>query len=291
MSNFAIVVKAGTFTQAAARLGLSKSVVSRHISALERELGVQLMYRSTHRLSLTEAGERLYAHCKDLEEVAGQAVAVATAGREQPKGILRITLPQTLIVSPVGGLITRFQHDFPDVQLDVRVTSLQVDPVEEGFDLALRIGDLRDSGLMCRKIRDVRFLAVAAPGYLEQRGTPRTTEDLKDHNCLTFSEFESRSRWRAGSGALRRKPFVLSGNLNTNSGVLLMNALLAGQGIVIGPDLMFEPYIKRGEVRVVLDDRARSPSALYAVFPSGRFPSASRKAFVDYLTQNLRTTK
>lgn len=291
MSNFAVVVKTGTFTQAAARLGLSKSVVSRHVSALERELGVQLMYRSTHRLSLTEAGERFYVYCKDLEEVAGQAVAVATAAREQPKGLLRITLPQTLIVSPVGGLITRFQHDFPEVQLDVRVTSLQVDPVEEGFDLALRIGELRDSGLMCRKIRDVCFLAVAAPGYLKRRGTPRTAEELRDHNCLTFSEFESRSRWRAELGAVRRKPVALSGNLNTNSGVLLMNALLAGQGIVIGPDLMFEPYIKRGEVRVVLDDRARSPSGLYAVFPSGRFPSASRKAFVDYLTQNVRPAK
>lgn len=288
MSSFAVVVKAGTFTRAAARLGLSKSVVSRRVSALERELGVQLMYRSTHQLSLTEAGERFYAYCRDLEDVAGQAVAVATAAREQPKGLLRIALPQTLIVSPVGGLITRFQHDYPDVQLDVRVTSLQVDPIEEGFDLALRVGNLRDSNLMCRKIRDVRFQAVAAPGYLKQHGTPHTTEELKDHNCLTFSEFESRSRWAAELSAVRQKPVALSGNLNTNSGVLLMNALLAGQGIVIGPDLMFEHYIQRGEVRVVLDDRTRDPSGLYAVFPPGRFPSPSRKAFVDFLVAGLK---
>lgn len=288
MSSFALVVKAGSFTRAAARLGLSKSVVSRHVSALERELDVQLVYRSTHRLSLTEAGERFYAYCKDLDDVAGQAVAVAKATREQPKGLLRITLPQTLIVSPLGGLITRFQHDYPDVQLDVRVTSLQVDPIEEGFDVALRIGNLRDSSLVCRKIRDVRFLAVAAPGYLKHRGTPRTIEELKDHNCLTFSEFESRSRWGSEFGAARRKPVALPGNLNTNSGVLLMNALLAGQGIVIGPDLMFEPYVKRGEVRVVLDDRARDTSGLYAVFPPGRFPSVRRRAFVDYLVASLK---
>jgi DNA-binding transcriptional LysR family regulator len=288
MSSFAVVVKAGTFTRAAARLGLSKSVVSRHVSALERELGVQLMYRSTHQLSLTEAGERFYAYCKDLEDVAEQAVAVATAAGEQPKGLLRIALPQTLIVSPLGGLISRFQHDYPDVQLDVRVTSLQVDPIEEGFDLALRIGDLRDSNLMCRKIRDVRFQAVAAPEYLKRRGTPRTLEELKDHNCLTFSEFESRSRWAAELNGVRKKHVALSGNLNTNSGVLLMNALLAGQGIVIGPDLMFEPCIQRGEVRVVLDDRARGPSGLYAIFPAGRFPSVSRKAFVDYLVAGLK---
>jgi DNA-binding transcriptional LysR family regulator len=281
MSSFAVVVKAGTFTRAAARLGLSKSVVSRHVSALERELGVQLMYRSTHQLSLTEAGERFYAYCKDLEDVAEQAVAVATAAGEQPKGLLRIALPQTLIVSPLGGLISRFQHDYPDIQLDVRVTSLQVDPIEEGFDLALRIGDLRDSNLMCRKIRDVRFQAVAAPEYL-------TLEELKDHNCLTFSEFESRSRWAAELNGVRKKHVALSGNLNTNSGVLLMHALLAGQGIVIGPDLMFEPCIHRGEVLVVLDDRARGPSGLYAIFPAGRFPSTSRKAFVDYLVAGLK---
>jgi DNA-binding transcriptional LysR family regulator len=246
------------------------------------------MYRSTHQLSLTEAGERFYVYCKDLEEVAEQAVAVATAAGEHPQGLLRISLPQTLIVSPLGALISRFQHDYPDVQLDVRVTSLQVDPIVEGFDLALRIGNLSDSNLMCRKIRDVRFQAVAAPAYLERRGTPRTIEELKDHNCLSFSEFESRSRWAGELSAARQKQVALSGNLNTNSGVLLMHALLAGQGILIGPDLMFEPCIQRGEVRVVLDDRARSASGLYAIFPAGRFPSASRKAFVDYLVAGLK---
>jgi DNA-binding transcriptional LysR family regulator len=288
MSTFAVVVKAGSFTRAATRLGLSKSVVSRHVSALERELDVQLVYRSTHRLSLTEAGERFYVYCKDLDDVAGQAVAVARATREEPKGLLRIALPQMLIVSPVGGLIARFQHDYPDVQLDVRVTSLQVDPIEEAFDVALRIGNLGDSSLVCRKIRSVRFLAVAAPGYLKDRGTARTMEELKDHNCLNFAEFESRSRWGTEFSATRRKSVKLSGNLNTNSGVLVMNALLAGQGIVLGPDLMFEPYIKSGEVRVVLEDRSHDPSGLYAVFPPGRFPSVSRRAFVDFLVAGLK---
>jgi len=288
MSTFAVVVKTGSFTRAAARLELSKSVISRHVTALEKQVGVQLMYRSTHRLSLTEAGERFYIYCKDLEDVAGQAVAVATAAQEQPKGLLRLTLPQTLIVSPVGSLITRFQRDYPEVQLDIRVTSLQVDPIEEGFDIALRIGNLRDSNLVCRKIRDVRFLAVAAPGYLKHHGTPRTIDELKDHNCLTFSEFGSRSRWPSDAATVRRKAVAVSGSLSTNSGVLLMNALLAGQGIVIGPDLMFEPHVKRGKVRVVLDDVAREPTGLYAVFPPGRFPSVGRKAFVDYLIAGLQ---
>lgn len=285
MASFAAVVKTGSFTKAAARLDLSKSVVSRHVTALEKSLGVQLLYRSTHRLSLTEAGERFQLHCRDLEHVAEQAAAFATSARAQPHGLLRMTLPQTLVVSPVGAMIARFQKLHPTVQLDVRVTSLQVDPVEEGFDLALRIGDLQDSNLVCRKLRDVRIIAVAAPTYLKRRGQPRTAADLKTHDCLNFSEFESRARW--SRGARRSKPVTLSGSLTTNSGVLLMNALLAGQGIVIGPDLMFEPYLKRRQLRVVLDDEARAPVGLYAVYPQGRYAPVNRRALVDFLATEL----
>lgn len=288
MASFAVVVRSGSFTRGAARLGLSKSVVSRHVSLLEKELGVQLLYRSTHRISLTEAGERFYAYCKDLEQVTEQAVAVATAGRERPRGLLRITLPQTLVVSPVGRLISRFQKKYPEVQLDVRVTSLQVDPIEEGFDLALRIGELADSNLVCRKLRDVRVLAVATPGYLKHAGTPRTPDDLRHHNCLVYSEFESRARWPDERGAARKSRAALSGNLSTNSGVLLLHALLAGQGIVIGPDLMFESHLKQRRIKAVLEDHAPAATGLYALFPPGRFPAASRLAFMDFLAFELQ---
>lgn len=287
MASFAVVVRSGSFTRGAARLGLSKSVVSRHVSLLEKELGVQLLYRSTHKLSLTEAGERFYAYCKDLEQVTEQAVAVATSGRETPRGLLRITLPQTLVVSPVGSLIAGFQKRYPEVQLDVRVTSLQVDPIEEGFDLALRIGDLPDSGLGFRKLREVHFLAVATPGYLRAHGAPRTPADLKEHNCLVYSEYGSRVRWPEMQAPARAQRTHAAGNFSTNSGVLLLNALLAGQGIVVGPDLMFETHLKARRVKALLDGHAPPPSALYAVFPHGRFPSAGRAAFLDYLAAEL----
>jgi len=288
MSSFAAVVKAGSFTRAATRLDLSKSVVSRHVSALEKALGVQLLYRSTHRLSLTEAGERFHLYCKDLEHVAEQAAAFATSAREQPQGLLRLTLPQTLVVSPVGSLITRFQQLHPTVQLDVRVTSLQVDPIAEGFDVALRIGTLQDSNLVCRKISDVRFIAVAAPAYLKRHGSPATAADLKQHNCLIYSEFESRGRWPLENRG-RSKAVALTGSLSTNSGVLLINALLAGQGIVIGPDLMFEPYLKRRQVRVILEEESRESSGVYAVYPQGRFSSVNRRALVDFLIAELQS--
>ena len=287
MASFATVVRSGSFTRGAARLGLSKSVVSRHVSLLEKELGVQLLYRSTHTLSLTEAGERFYAYCKDLEQVSEQAIAVATAGREKPRGLLRVTLPQTLVVSPLGALLSRFQKKYPDVHLDVRVTSLQVDPIEEGFDLALRIGDLPDSNLICRKLRDVRYLAVATPGYIRAHGRPRTTAELAQHNCLVYSEFESRTRSPDAGGTRRKRGAVLAGNLSTNSGVLLMHALLAGQGIVLGPDLMVEGHLRSGRLRTVLDDAAMAETGLYAVFPPGRFPAASRTAFLDFLAAEL----
>jgi DNA-binding transcriptional LysR family regulator len=287
MSSFSAVVNAGSFTKAATHLGLSKSVVSRHVSTLERKLGVQLLYRSTHRLSLTETGERFYAYCKDLDDVAEQALAAAAAAKETPSGLLRATLPQTLVVSPLGALITRFQTIYPDVQLDVRVTSLQVDPIEEGFDLALRIGTLADSSLIYRKIRDVRFRAVATPGYLETFGRPRTPEDLREHNCLTYSEFAARGRGTFGGRGTGKKPVELAGNLSTNSGVLLMQALLSGQGIAIGPDIMFEEQVERHDLEIILDEYEPEAAELYAVFPPGRFASAGRKAFVDFLAANL----
>ncbi len=283
MASYAVVVKTGSFTQAASRLGLSKSVLSRHVSALEKELGVQLLYRSTHRLSMTEAGERFYACCRDLDQVVEQAMATATAGQEAPRGLLRITLPQTLVVSPVGRLIAQFQEKYPQVQCDVRVTSLQVDPIEEGFDLALRIGELEDSNLLCRKLLVVRRLAVAAPAYIKKHGRPQTVRELRQHNCLVYSEFDSRSRLSVAAGS--RRTAAPQTSLSTNSGVLLLHALLAGQGIVVGPDLLFEPYLRTGKLKTVLD--GFEPTALYAVFPSGRFPTARRQAFVDFLVAEL----
>lgn len=287
MSSFAAVVRTGSFTRAGAQLQLSKSVVSRHVSALEKQLGCQLLYRSTHSLSLTEAGEQFQRHCQELEAVAEQASAFAGSPAGAPKGILRLTLPQTLVVSPVGKLISLFQRKYPEVQLDVRVTSLQVDPIEEGFDLALRIGNLKDSNLVCRKLREVRFQAVAAPAYLRRHGVPRTVDDLKHHNCLSYSEFQSRARWPVEGRGQRRRSIAVSGNLGTNSGVLLTHALLAGQGIVIGPDLMFEALLKQARVKVILNDSRFETSGLYAVFPPSRFASVNRNAFVDFLAAEL----
>ena len=287
MSSFAAVARAGSFTRAGEQLQLSKSVVSRHVSALEKQLGCQLLYRSTHSLSLTEAGEQFQRHCQELEAVAEHASAFTAPLASEPKGILRLTLPQTLVVSPVGKLISRFQHKYPQLQLDVRVTSLQVDPIEEGFDLALRIGNLKDSNLLCRKLRDVRFQVVAAPAYLRRCGMPRTIEDLKNHNCLSYSEFQSRSRLPLDHGGQRRKPLAVSGNLATNSGVLLTHALLAGQGIVIGPDLMFESLVRQRRVIAILDNNSFERSGLYAVYPPGRFATANRKVFVEFLAGAL----
>lgn len=284
LSSFAAVAGARSFTRAAERLGLSKSVVSRHVSELERDLGTQLLYRSTHGLSLTDAGERCYAHCKDLEQVADQATASAASAEARPGGLLRVTMPQMLVVSPVGGLITGFQRAHPEVSLDVRVTSLQIDPVEEGFDVALRFGALKDSSLVGRRLCEVKYLAVAAQEYLRRCGTPRTRDDLKRHNLLVFSEFGSRA-WRTGRPA--QAGSALTGTLSTNSGVLLMNALLAGQGIAIGPNLLFDQHLKSRRLRALPGDFAGGPTGLHAVFPQGRFPAPARRAFVDYLVAAL----
>ncbi|MGI9257278.1 MAG: LysR family transcriptional regulator [Gammaproteobacteria bacterium] len=291
-ADFAIVVRSGSFTRAAPHLGVSKSVVSRRISRLEEDLGIQLLYRSTHSLSLTEAGERLFAQCKDLDDIAEQAKAAAAAVQQSPRGLLRIKLPQELAVSPVGKLVSLFQDEYPEMQVDARVTSLQVDMIDEGFDLALRTGTLTDSGLICRRISEVRIQAVATAVYLQRHGRPKTVDDLANHNCLVYSEFGVREGQSAVRlGATGDAPVVVGGNLSTNSGVLLLHALLAGQGIAIGPDLMFEEHVSKQTVEVIFDDREADAAGLYAVFPPGRFASPGRTAFVEFLIRQLARAK
>ncbi|MBT5032504.1 MAG: LysR family transcriptional regulator [Proteobacteria bacterium] len=281
-------MNSSSFTRAAPRLGVSKSVVSRRISRLEEELGVQLLYRSTHSLSLTEAGERLFAQCKDLDDIAEQAKATAAAIQQSPRGLLRITLPQSLAVSPLGKLVSLFQAAYPEMLIDARVTSLQVDLIEEGFDLALRTGALADSELVCRRICEVRMQAVATRAYLQRHGRPKTVNDLSKHNCLIYSEFAVRDGKSAVKlGAASDSPVVVGGNFSTNSGVLLLHSLLAGQGIAIGPDLMFEEHVSKQAVEVIFDNREATAVGLYAVFPPGRFASPGRTAFVKFLIDHL----
>jgi len=288
MANFAIVVNSSSFTRAASRLGVSKSVVSRRISRLEEELGVQLLYRSTHSLSLTEAGERLFTQCKDLDDIAEQAKATAAAVQQSPRGLLRITLPQSLAVSPLGKLISLFQAAYPEMLIDARVTSLQVDLIDEGFDLALRIGSLADSELICRRISELRMQAVATKAYLQRHGHPETINDLSKHNCLVYSEFAGRDgKSEVNLGAVSKSPVIVGGNLSTNSGVLLLHSLLAGQGIAIGPDLMFEEYVSKQAVEVIFDNHEATTVGLYAVFPQGRFASPGRTAFVNFLVGHI----
>jgi DNA-binding transcriptional LysR family regulator len=288
MADFAIVVRSGSFTRAALHLGISKSVVSRRVTRLEEELGIQLLYRSTHSLSLTEAGERLFAQCKDLDDIAEQAKAAAAEVQQTPRGLLRITLPQALAVSPLGKLVSVFQEAYPEMQVDARVTSLQVDLIDEGFDLALRTGALADSGLVCRRISEVRIQAVATAAYIQRHGRPETVDALSNHNCLVYSEFGVRDGTSVvGLGAPGDPPVVVGGNFSTNSGVLLLNALLAGQGIAIGPELMFEEHVTSGAVEVIFDNRESNTEGLYAVFPPGRFASPGRTAFVNFLIDHL----
>ena len=259
------------------------------MSRLEEALGVQLLYRSTHSLNLTEAGERLFAQCKDLDDIAEQAKAAAAEVQQSPRGLLRITLPQELAVSPVGKLVSLFQEEYPEMEVDARVTSLQVDLIHEGFDLALRTGALADSGLVCRRIGEIRIQAVATAAYLQRHGRPKSVDDLANHNCLVYSEFGVRDgKSEVKLGARSDPPVVVGGDLSTNSGVLLLHALLAGQGIAIGPDLMFEEHVSAQAVKVIFENRETDAEGLYAVFPPGRFASPGRTAFVDFLISRLR---
>lgn len=195
MESFAAVVEHGSFTAAAEQLNVSKPVISKQVSQLEHQLGARLLNRTTRRLHLTEAGERFYLHCRRaLDEAIEAELAIATLQTE-PQGTLRITAPQCLALSLFKEAMPAFQARYPKIRLELSISGRMVDLVQEGFDAALRIGELEDSSLIARRLATARFMVCASPAYWQQHGRPTHPRELAEHNCLIYSESAQPRQW------------------------------------------------------------------------------------------------
>ncbi|MBT6118686.1 MAG: LysR family transcriptional regulator, partial [Rhodospirillaceae bacterium] len=187
MAVFAKVVEARSFTAAAEQLGLSKSAVSKQISRLEDRLGIRLLNRTTRRLSLTEAGAAYYERCARIVAEAEAADLAITHLQSEPRGVLQVNAPMSFGIAHVAPAIPDFLERYPELRVDMTLNDRVVDLVDEGFDVAIRIGALADSSLIARRLAESRMVAVAAPGYLQRHGAPDRPEDLERHNCLSYS--------------------------------------------------------------------------------------------------------
>src|SRR3984957_17361767 len=285
MRVFAKVVESGSFTGAAARLGISVSMVSQHVKELEERLGARLLNRTTRKVSLTEVGRAYYERCTrllaDLEETE-QAVGDMHA---TPRGALRINAVPSFGILHLAPAIADFTARFPGISVELMLSERPVDLIAEGFDVAVRVEEMPDSSLIARQIAPCRMVVCGAPSYFERHGVPRTPADLTAHNCLTvagtgLSYYRAWHLTAADGTALNISPI---GNLRTNSGAVLKVAALAGHGLVCLPTYLVGDALQSGGVVTGLDEYIAPPYMLRAPHLLKRHLSAKVRAFVDFL--------
>jgi DNA-binding transcriptional LysR family regulator len=289
MEAFVRVVELGGFTDAAKKLGVSKSAVSKHVSALEARLGARLLNRTTRRVNPTEIGLAYYDRATRVLADAHEADAMAASMQGTPQGELRISAPLSFGLRHLGPAVSDFLNAYPEVSARVSLDDRFVELVAEGFDLAIRVGTLPDSTLMARKLAETDLMLVASPDYLRRMGTPQGLEDLGDHQLLHYANLSSGNSWklRAPSGDERQVRAV--GRLTINNGDALLEAACHGLGIALSPSFICADALRDGRVVEVLPGARPAPLGVWAVYPSGRFPQPKLRVFVDFLVERFKS--
>jgi DNA-binding transcriptional LysR family regulator len=288
MEAFVQVVDHGGFTDAARKMGLSKSAVSKHVSALEHRLAVRLLTRTTRRVSPTEVGLAYYDRARSVLAEATEADSMVTAMQAVPKGSLRVSAPVSFGINQLSAAVARFLCDYQEVDINMVLDDRFVELVAEGYDMAVRIGNLADSSLKARKLAEVRSLIAASPAYLASMGTPRTIDDLTRHRLLHYSQLSTGNFWRLRGPSGEERQVRVGGRLTVNNGESLMKAAEAGLGIAQIPSFMLGDALDAGRLVEVLPDRPADVLGVYAIYPQGRFPQPKLRAFVDFLVEHFR---
>jgi DNA-binding transcriptional LysR family regulator len=288
MAIFARVVEAQSFTAAAAQLGTSRSAVSKAIAGLEDRLGARLLNRTTRRLALTEVGRAFYERCARIVAEAEDAELAVSRLQAAPRGTLRINAPVSFGVLHLAPALPDFMQRYPELRVEIDLADRTVDLIEEGYDLAVRIGALPDSSLIARRLADNDMVVSAAPSYWQRRGRPGEPRDLVGHACITYAYQRSPNEWPF-VGPAGRFTVRVEGPLLSNNGDLALAAALAGLGVVVLPCFLCGPELADGRLEPVLADWMPPPTGIHAVYPHGRHLSAKVRAFIDFLVERFGT--
>lgn len=283
---FAEVVRAGSFTAAAERLGLSKPTVSKHVAALEDAVGARLLNRTTRRMSLTEAGEVLYRRCRRIADEIEAARVEVSQLRARPAGRLKVSAPMSFGVLHIAPAIPRFAEAFPDVVVDLSLSDAPVDLIEGGFDVGVRIAALADSSLVAKKLAPCRRVIVAAPSYLERHGVPRSPDDLRRHRCLQYAYLSTGDVWQL-KGPEGEASIPVPIVFRANTSLALKHAALGGVGLAQFPTFVVGDALKEGSLVRVLDDWALPDIAVYGLMAPGRSGEPKVRAFLDFLARRF----
>ena len=287
MQSFVRVVENGSFVAAADRLALSTSSLSRQIAELEQHLGARLLNRTTRRLSLTESGQAFYERAVSLLNDLAEAEAIAGQAAAQPRGTLRLTCSHNMAQRRIAPAIATFVERYPDVKFDLTVSDRVIDLIDEGFDLAIRVGQVGSDLLVARRLGQTRLIVCAAPAYLQRHGAPETPDDLSRHNTLTYAYSSAPRSWGLVDREDKVREVRVGGSLHANSGDALCAAAIAGLGIVCEPDFMVGDAIADGRLQRVLPEFEAMRADIWAVYPSQRHLSLKVRLFVDHIARQF----
>ena len=283
MSVFAKVVEQGSFARAADRLEMSTSAVSRYVAELEAHLDVRLLNRTTRRLSLTEMGMAFYERCVQLLADLEEAEQAVTAAAVVPRGTLKLTCSITFGVRHLAPAIAAFGARYPQMRFDVELSDRAVDIVDEGFDLAVRIGDIGSQSLIGRRIGTTQLVCCAAPAYLATHPAPKVPADLASHACMSYEYSPGRNTWRFFDRAGNVHDVKIGGRVHVNNGQMLSALAVAGMGVNLEPDFIVAPDVRAGRLVTLLPGFTPPAVGIHVVYPSRRHLSAKVRAFVDFV--------
>ena len=288
MGTFIAVVDAGSFSGAARVLDIGQSSVSKTVAQLEKHLEVRLLIRSTRGLTPTEAGQAFYDHARRSIEEADEAEIAARGAASSLTGLLRVSAAVTFARLHILPHLGIFMAEHPNLAIDIILDDRNIDLMEEGIDVSLRMGNLSDSNMTARHIARSPRIVVGTPAYFSRAGIPRVPGDLSEHQAITYAKI-------AGDGVCKfvrdgiEASVSVSGKLRINAAEGVRATVLSGLGIAISSEWMFSPELQAGDVKQVLGDWSLPPVDLWAVFPSGRMVNAKSRAFVEFIEQLMHS--
>lgn len=282
---FVRVGETGSFTEAADALGVSKSYASRQISALEDRLGAQLLHRTTRKVTLTDVGAVFHERCAQILAELEHAEAAVTSLHESPRGELRLSVPMSFGLVHIAPAVAEFAARHADLAVNISFSDRRADLLDEGFDLAVRIGVLDDSSLIGRKLATTSEMVCASQAYLDAHPAIEGPEDLRRHDCLLYAYQSTGQNWRL-VGPAGEVTVPVRGRFVANNGEALLEAARHGLGVAFAPDFMVADDLRRGTLRRVLPAWQRQ-AAVWALYPHNRHLSAKVRLFVDFLVERM----
>lgn len=288
MRVFCRVATSGNFSLAARELRISPAMVTKHIASLESQLGIRLLNRTTRKVSMTEAGESYLRLSQNLLSDIEEGESSLSELSHHPSGTLKLTAPIDFGVLYLAPAIANYLNRFPDVSIDINYQDRKVNLVEDGFDIAIRIGSLPDSSLIAVPLMKQQTICCASPDYLQRHGRPRHPTELRKHNCLTYSYSSTNNDWHFSKDG-ESYAIKASGRLNANNGRAMTAVAAQGVGIILKPQFMVQDFIDKGELVAILEDYDLPHGDVFAVYPHRRFLPAKMRSFIDYIKEYFET--